>query len=316
MKIGILEPDNFCQEAMGRLAMLGEVCLYSGASLERFLAAVDVIFIRLAHQIDAGFLAKAPKLRVICSPTTGHTHIDETELSKRGIRLISLRGEVEFLKTIRATPEHTFGLILALLRNYKSAVLQVSNGVWDRDRLRGEELFGMAVGIIGMGRVGSRVAEYCSAFGARIHYFDIKDIVVTNSSWRREAGVLPMIANCRVIVLCASHKNGEPPCIGDEEIAALAGKYFVNTARGELVNENILVQAINDGVFAGVALDVVSHENNPDSLKKWRDISYRSDVLITPHIAGATTTSMAKTERHIVHLLQSFIKENHEYKQL
>jgi D-3-phosphoglycerate dehydrogenase len=171
-RIGILEPDGFSKPARARLVELGAVADFSGGELGGFLADKDALFVRLAHRIDAEFLRRAPKLRVLCSPTTGHTHIDLDALTQRGIRLLSLKGEGAFLDRIRATPEHTIGLMLALLRNYRTAFLDERNDHWDRDRCRGEELCGMAVGFIGFGRIGRRVASYLLAFEANVGYYD------------------------------------------------------------------------------------------------------------------------------------------------
>jgi D-3-phosphoglycerate dehydrogenase len=158
MQIGILEPDAFSDRARERLSHLGRVADFDGSDVGVFLADKEALFVRLLHQIGTEILGKAPRLAYLCSPTTGHTHIDLAELAKRGIALLSLKGETEFLDGIRATPEHTMGLILALLRNYRAAFLSERNDHWDRDRCRGEELAGMPVGIIGFGRVGRRVA--------------------------------------------------------------------------------------------------------------------------------------------------------------
>ena len=139
MQIGLLEPDNFSPTARQALLRLGPVEAWNGVGLADFLTNTEALFVRLGYKIDHAFLDKAPKLRWLCSPTTGHTHIDEAALRERGISLLSLRGERAFLESIRATPEHTFGLILGLLRKYRAAFLETLAGDWDRDRYRGEE---------------------------------------------------------------------------------------------------------------------------------------------------------------------------------
>src|SRR3989338_1934809 len=102
MQIGLLEPDNFSDDARARLASLGEVTSRHGDDLSGFLHSLDAVFVRLAYRIDQDFLDMAPRLRWLCSPTTGHTHIDEAAIASRGIQIISLRGERAFLETIRA----------------------------------------------------------------------------------------------------------------------------------------------------------------------------------------------------------------------
>ena len=112
MQVGLLEPDRFDPSAIARMRAMGHTVVpFVGRNLQEFLKLVQVLFVRLAYKIDAAFLAQAPALRYLCSPTTGHAHMDEPELAARGIRIVSLRGEQSFLETIRATPEHTFCLI-------------------------------------------------------------------------------------------------------------------------------------------------------------------------------------------------------------
>ena len=309
MRIGILEPDRFCPDVEKKLAAIGQVIFFDGKDLDQFLAELDVLFVRLAHKIDSAFIAKCNKLKYLCSPTTGHTHIDESEVARRGIEIISLRGERDFLETIRATPEHTFGLILALLRKYKSALVQVDNGGWDRDQLRGEELYGKNVGIIGLGRVGFRVASYCSAFGAQINFFDIQNVVADND-WISSQDIKSVLSQSQIVVLCASYSNGDKPIIGADEVEMLAGKYFVNTARGELVDEASLLQAAKASQLKGVATDVIANEVTDNNLSQWRDCAIANqNVIVTPHIGGATSNSMARTEEFIAKRLELFIRK-------
>ncbi len=307
MQIGILEPMGFDADAAAGLSRLGAVARYEGGDLGRFLAPLNVLFVRLAFDIDKEFLKLAPGLRYLCSPTTSHTHLDETALSAGKVELISLRGHRSFLETVRATPEHTFGLILALLRRYKMALTHVDSGGWNRDLFRGEELFGQTVGIIGLGRVGRCVARYCSVFGARVVYYD-RVSVEAEDKWRLLPDIRSVIDAGKIIVLCASYNNGDPPIIGKKEVAALTGRYFVNTARGELVDEPALLAAIADRRLAGVATDVISDETGNNRLADWRRASQRENVIVTPHIGGATVTSMARTERFIVDLLEQRIR--------
>lgn len=298
MQIGILEPDGFSPSALVSLRSVGEVRAFDGVELPSFLEVLEVLFVRLAYRIDGTFLSMCPRLRWLCSPTTGHNHIDEASLAARGITLLSLRGERSFLETIRATPEHTFGLILALLRHYDQAFADVSAGRWDRDVCRGEELYRNRVGIIGLGRVGYRVASYCSAFGATVYWCDVED-VHSEPEWCRLPNVVSVIEQSRIVVLCANHRLGQHPIFRQEEISALSGRYFVNTARGELVDEPALLQAIRDGRLAGVAVDVIADENGASHLNEWRALLPVRNVIVTPHIGGATFDAMARTECYI-----------------
>jgi D-3-phosphoglycerate dehydrogenase len=192
------------------------VQVYDGGDLAKFLAPLEAVFVRLAYRIDDSFLEMGPKLRWLCSPTTGHNHIDAAALVVRGIQLLSLRGERTFLDTIRATPEHTLGLILALLRRHRQALDDIAAGRWDRDACRGEELFGNKVGIVGLGRVGYRLASYLSAFGADVVWCDPAD-VPSMPEWQRFPSILNLIESSRIVVLCASYHTNEKAIVGKNE---------------------------------------------------------------------------------------------------
>ena len=301
MQIGLLEPDGFSPEAGARLAKLGHVEAYDGTELPRFLADKDVLFIRLAHRIDAGFLTHALKLSVVCSPATGLTHIDLDALASRRIRLLSLKGETAFLDRIRATPEHALGLTIALLRHYRTAFLDETNAQWDRDRCRGEELHNTRVGLIGFGRVGRRVATYLVALGAQVEWFD--PAVTSAEIGNRHGSIESLIAASRIVILAASYQPGASFILHRDHIASLRGKYFINIARGELVDEEALLEAIEDGCLAGCAVDVISNELGLNRRDRWLAATRNRNVIVTPHIGGATFTSMQSTEEFLAEKL-------------
>lgn len=309
MRTGILEPDDFSTAALDRLAEIGGVALYDGGPLDAFLSEVEILFVRLRRRIDGSFLASAPHLRYLVSPTTGHTHLDLTALQVRGIRLVSLAGETQFLDGIRATPEHTLGLIIALLRRYRLAFLHDGNSDWDRDRRRGDEIAGTAIGLIGFGRVGRILARYLSAMDAQIHWHD-PHADGSGATGHRHASLHSLIEASKVVVLCASHRPGTPPVLGRSEIEALAGRYLVNTARGELIDEPALLDAIEAGRLAGVAVDVIADEQGEPALARWLAATRQHEVIVTPHVAGATRRSMRLTEDFVTEKLFALLAED------
>ncbi|TVR09153.1 MAG: hypothetical protein EA385_08015 [Salinarimonadaceae bacterium] len=306
MRTGVLEPGDFSPAARERLEALGPVSLYEGGPLERFLSELDILFVRLRRRIDDALLASAPRLRYLVSPTTGHTHLDLTALHARGVRLVSLAGETDFLEGIRATPEHTLGLIIALLRRYRLAFLHEGNADWDRDRRRGDEIAGTAIGLIGFGRVGRILARYLCAMDAQVHWHDPR-VEETETAGRRHPSLASLIEASRVVVLCASYKPGSPPILGRAEIEALAGRYLVNTARGELVDEPALLDAVEAGRLAGVAVDVIADEQGEPALARWLAATRRHEVIVTPHVAGATRRSMRLTEEFVTDKLLALL---------
>lgn len=305
--IGIVEPDHFSLRAQRMLARLGAVSRYAGDGLDRFLADKQVLFVRLRHRIDKPFLDAAPRLRVLCSPTTGWNHLDTDELALRDICLLSLRGERAFLDTVRATPEHIVGLTLALLRRYKDAFLGETNGAWDRDRYRGRELYASRVGLVGFGRIGSRLAGYFRAFGAHVSFYDPEPAVAAASGAKREPTLERLIARSDIVIVCAAHTAANTGMIGKRQLDAMAGKYLINAARGELIDEADLLAKLEKGHFAGVALDVIADETGANRLERLLALTRGNNLIVTPHIGGATVESMEKTETFLAGKLAEWL---------
>lgn len=298
-KIGICEPDGFSDIAILKLKTLGEVSLFNGADLKSFICDKNAIFVRLKYSIDNELLSYAKKLQYICSPTTGLNHI---KASTPRIEIVSLKGEYGFLDTIRATPEHVFGLTLALLRNYSHAFLNENNTLFDRNPYRGYELFKNKVGIIGLGRVGKIIARYFSAFDAVVYYYDIEP---RNSNHAKCCNsVEELIEKATIIILCANYLPENEKIIDSSHFQMMRGKYFVNAARGELVNESELLNYLEKDWFKGVAIDVISNETaESEFLNKAIPLTRNINLVITPHIGGATFSSMMKVEEFIAEKL-------------
>lgn len=305
MRIGILEPKNFSKSAINELSELGDLSVFKD-NIDDFLKDIDVLFIRLGYFIGKDILNKAPRLKIICSPTTGLNHIDLNETKKRNIKIISLKNEREFLSTIRATPEHTFGLVLALLRNYKSSFLNSQNTEWNRDKYTGNEIYGNKTGIIGLGRVGKILAKYFNCFGAEVFYYDIDSKIQTDLNIIQTNSIEELINKTEILILSASYSD--KVIINRNHFNLMKNKYFINTARGELIDESYLIEKINNNFFKGVAIDVITNETGDNNLSNLLKVADNKNVIVTSHISGATFTSMNRTEEFIVKKLKSELK--------
>lgn len=257
-----------------------------------------VLIVRLGRRIDSSFLNLFPKLRWLISATTGLDHLDLTELKSRKIDILSLRGETEFLSTIPSTAEHTFALLLAMLRNLPAAVASVQNGNWMRDTYRGRQLKGRKLGLVGLGRTGRMVAEYATAFGVRIAYFDPG---VDDPSWKKKETLDDLLIDSEIVSLHVHLDESTVRMIGRRELGLLQdGAMLVNTSRGALIDEDALVESLRTGRMAGVAVDVLANElvdicNSP----LWCAMKSGLPVIITPHVGGATLDAMQQCEEFI-----------------
>lgn len=294
------EPLGFSPAASGIWKSFAEYIEGSldDSRLAEARACARVLIVRLARRIDAQVLDGFPKLRWLVSATTGLDHIDQEEVGRRGIEIISLRGETEFLSSIPSTAEHTMALLLALLRSIPAAVASVGRGEWERDRFRGRQLKNRRMGIVGLGRTGRMVAQYASAFGARVAYFDphVKEV-----AWEKRTH-LPDLLNDSEILSLHVHLDGNTRgMIGARELALLpSGARLVNTSRGALVDEAALVAMLRSRHLAGAAVDVLAHElDDIRSSPLWQAMGDGLPLIVTPHIGGATLDAMNQCEEFI-----------------
>ena len=310
------EADGWAAEARQRLEEVAEVSAESlgrPALLGR-LAEVDALLVRLGHQIDAELLAAAPRLRFVASATTGLDHIDLEATAARGVEVLSLRGETEFLEKIPATAEFTWALLLALLRRIPAASSDVRQGFWRRERFRGRELAGRHLGLVGLGRVGRQVAGFGLAFGMQVAAYDPCPAKVP-------AGVEicpsleALLARSDVLSLHAGLDASTRGMLGARELALLPpGAVLINTARGGLLDEQALVAALEKGHLEGAALDVIENERDPEQrlsgplARYLHEQGEQGRLLITPHLGGATFDSMARTEIFIAEKLAARLR--------
>jgi len=297
----VAESQGFCTQAADLIRRIGDLELadLGRADLLEAVREADILWIRLRHRVDAEVLAAAPGLRIIVSPTTGLNHIDMEAALQRGIRVLSLRGEVAFLRQVRATAEHTLGVILAMLRRIPAAVMHVRGGGWNRDLFRGHEVFGKTVGVVGYGRLGRLVARSLQGLGARVLVADPYIDAETIEPEMQLLSLDDVLRQGDIITLHVAYSSATHGLFDQRAFSLMKeGSWFVNTSRGELVNEAAFLAALRSGRLAGAALDVIADEHSGD-LASHPLIEYARDhdtLLVTPHIGGCTVESMAKTE--------------------
>lgn len=266
---------------------------------------------RLGHSIDRDVIKPAAKLRAIVSATTGLDHIDLDAAREHGVEVLSLRDETEFLGTIHATAEHTWALLLALKRRLVPASESVRAGEWDRDRFRGSELNGTRLAVLGLGRIGRKVAAYGKVFGMGIAAYD-PYIMEWPARIKRANSLDELLREAEVLSIHVPLNDETRSSIDREKLALLPeGAVVINTSRGEIIDEDALADALEQRRLAGAALDTISHERN-DTLRRGSRLmalARQTDyLLITPHIGGATPESMAKTEQFMARKLAQFLR--------
>jgi D-3-phosphoglycerate dehydrogenase len=310
----VSEAQGFSELAADVLRGVGEVVLgdLDRCALVQAVGGADVLWVRLRHRIDAEVMAAAKRLQIIATPTTGLNHIDLEEAARRGVRIVSLRGEADFLRDIRATAEHTLALILALLRRIPAAAAHVREGGWDRDMFQGRELYGRTMGLVGYGRLGRLVARSLKALDTRVLAADPHIDPGAAEAGVRMVSLDQLLAEADLVSLHVNLDDKTRGFFGREQFAAMKpGAWFINTSRGELIDEASLLQALESGRLAGAAVDVLCDERT-DGMGAHPLVAYargHDRLLITPHIGGCTLESMAKTELFLAEKVARAVRE-------
>jgi D-3-phosphoglycerate dehydrogenase len=299
IRILVAEPEGFSARAVEILRKAGDVELrrVPAEAIGETLRAYDVFWFRLGFQLRGASLPERPRCRVLATPVTGLDHVDVEVCRARGIRVVSLLGETEFLRTVRATSELTLGLALALLRRIPAAFDAVCDGRWTRDPFRGRELFGKTVGVVGMGRLGTLVAGYFRAFGMEVVGYDPRPDFPLGAA-RRAGSLRELLAVADVVTLHVTYGAATHHLIGRAQLAAMKPEaVLVNTSRGAVVDDAALLDALVAGRLAGAALDVL--EGEPAIGTGHPLVAYarsHDNLLVVPHIGGNTWESFEKTE--------------------
>lgn len=266
------------------------------------------LFVRLRYRIDGPLLDRFPGLKFVATPATGLVHLDLEALAARGIEVVSLKDETEFLKDLTATAELAWGMILAFHRNILPAARGVrDDGIWDRDLYIGNEVREKTIGIVGLGRLGSMIADYARAFRMKVLYADPRD---AGHSWAKRVPLDELLEKSDVVTLHLHVSEKTKGMFGPAQFARMKRKpLFVNTSRGELVDEAALLDALKTGKIRGAALDVLcgEHWNTPADKKAWMDanpvVAYaraHDNLILTPHVGGLVHEGVERAELHTV----------------
>jgi len=308
------EPGRFSKEAKAALDAIGDVDEVDAdrSFLLQHIANYEVVVVALRNTIDAEVLSHANRLKCVVSPTTGLDHIDLRCAAERDIAVLSLRGETAFLGDISATAELTWGLLLALLRRIPAAHADVMSARWRRDEFCGSELKGKTLGIVGHGRLGKMVARYGLAFRMTVLAFD--KAADTTTDGVTFVDLPELLSRSDVVSLHLPLNDETRGCFAAKAFQEMRrGAVFLNTARGELVDQAALLDALRSGHLAGAAADVLAGETSLDP--NWlennelaRHARNHGNVLLTPHIGGVTHESVEQTNMFIIRKLQNYLE--------
>jgi D-3-phosphoglycerate dehydrogenase len=250
------------------------------------LADAAGLVVRSATQVDRELLEAAPKLQVVGRAGIGVDNIALDAATERGVLVVN----APHANTISAA-EQTMALLLSQARNIPRAHASLIGGVWDRKSFQGVELHGKTLGVIGLGKIGTLVAQRCLSFGMRLVAYDP---FVSEERARRLGVELveldDLFPQADFITIHLPKTRETEGLLGKDNLARCKqGVRIVNTSRGGIIDEAALAEAIRSGHVAGAALDVFSTEPTTDS-----PLFELPQVVVTPHLGASTAEAQDK----------------------
>lgn len=317
MRVLHLEYDKYPAESISVLKERFDVETYDCDSQEMLYSKLtgtqfEVIFTRLGLMLDQKCFELQPALKYIVTSTTGLNHIDQDKAAELGIKIISLKGEFEFLASIKSTAEHTWGLLLSIIRRLPMAYNSVISGQWERVPFLSDELSNKKLGIIGFGRLGKIVARYGNAFGMDVLIHDVDEQTYDGATGVTPLSLERLLSEADFVTLLVAWSKENVKFMDASKFALMKqGAYFINTSRGELIDEEALVASLTTGRLKGAAVDVLNEDSAWASEVDKQNILYQyaihnSNLIITPHMGGYGKDSIENTRRFVTN---KFLKD-------
>ena len=247
--------------------------------------------IRTKFRVDEEVINAAPNLKFVARAGAGMDNIDVVFADKKNIQLINApEGNSD------AVGEHAIGLLLLLLNNFRKSDIEIRNQIWDREGNRGYELKGKTVGIIGYGHMGQSFAKKLKGFEVNVIAYD-KYKTGFSDEFGREVSMEEIVKFSDVLSLHIPLTNETKQMVNDEYLLHFKKQiFFLNTARGEIVNTKAVLNAIEKGKILGAGLDVLEIEKFPKLAEQnfYQDLIQNEKVILTPHVGGWTFDSYRK----------------------
>jgi D-3-phosphoglycerate dehydrogenase len=240
----------------------------------------DAFIIRSRTKIDREVIDRASRLKLVARPGTGLDNVDVEHAKSKGIAIINSPESL-----VEGVAEHVVLLMLALSRNLVPADKSIRSGKWEKNSLMGRELKGKVLGIVGLGRIGRRIAEIAKTLGMSVLVYDVIVIPqeVLAESDAKVVTLDQVFSSSDYITLHVPMTSETAHLVNAPRLAQMKTTAFlINTSRGGVVDEQALAQALNEGRVGGAALDVF--EKEPPS----GAIISAANTVLTPHIGGQT----------------------------
>jgi D-3-phosphoglycerate dehydrogenase / 2-oxoglutarate reductase len=301
----ILVADPIAADGLDQLKLVGAVDVAVGASPEELMnriAGCDALVVRSETKVTEALLDAAPRLRVIGRAGVGVDNIDLEAATKRGVLVLNSPSG----NTVAAA-EHAVALMFALMRNIPQAYVSMREGAWDRKRFVGQEMRGKTLGIVGLGKIGSDIARMASAgLGMRVIGYDP---LVTEARAEHVGAQLvdleTIIRESDLITVHVPITRETKGLIGLTELRRMKpGARILNVARGGIIDEDALAQAIQEGHIGGAALDVFSEEPLPAD----HPLRTLDGVVLTPHLGASTEEAQVNVATDVARQIAQYFR--------
>jgi len=301
-RIAVITPVSHLEGIVDLILTKGTVFLHETSSKEQvreLLLTHDIDTIlcnpnQQLYKIDEELL-KETTVNLINTCSTGMNHIDIDYCKKNDIEIYSLTRDMELINDLPSTSELAFGLMMSLLRKIPDGNKHVSEYNWDYTQFMGRQVKDLKIGIIGYGRLGKMMYNYCKAFGAEVSIYDPYIFL----HQKNKELLQDMFASCDVISLHV-HVTEETKYMVNEHLLGFSNKnlYIINTSRGEVVNEKDIVNALKTKNLAGYGTDVIEDEFGLLTLSPIiKAMNEGENIIVTPHIGGMTIEGQTKAYR-------------------
>ncbi|MBN2406840.1 MAG: phosphoglycerate dehydrogenase [Elusimicrobia bacterium] len=303
-KIKVLISDTISKEGIDMLTNEGfEVKMdasLDGDALKSVISQYDALIIRSGTTVTADIISAADKLKVIGRAGVGVDNVDAKAATRKGIIVMNTPGG----NTISAC-EHTWALILSLLRNIPGAHQALREGKWDKKKYSGTEIYGKTLGVIGLGKIGAEVAKRAGGFGVRVIAYDPFASKEKAAEIGAELVELDYIISQSDIITIHVPRNDKTKNMINKDALSRMKKeaILINCARGGIVDEKALAEAVSKGVIKGAALDVYEKEPTTDS-----PVFSVDRIIHTPHLGASTAEAQERVAVEIVKQVVGFFK--------
>ena len=268
----------------------------------------DAYFASAHVRTDRIVLERAKRLKVIATPSTGTDHIDVDVAKERNIVVLDLAKEFELLDSFSATAEMAWCLLLALIRHLPRAFEAAKAGRWARQEFSGAQLLGKTLGILGYGRLGKMMAEIAKGFRMRIIACDVKTLRVQGIE---QVDFETLLSESDILSIHIHLTKETRGLLSRDAFSKMKhGIIIINTSRGAIIDEEALLNSLESGWVSGAGLDVIHGEWN-QNLSEHPLIAYarrHDNLIITPHIGGATVESIVGAREFMARRLFDYLK--------